>query len=191
MKIYEDAFPLQERASRDVVADRIRSGRERLMVGREGGDVVVMALVWPVTGFDYLLLDYVAVLDRMRGEGIGQDFVRFLFDKADEERKSVLLEIEDPEEGDDKGWRLGRVRFFRALGAKELRGVRCVLPPLQGNAPTGLRLLIYAKPAPKRLSGSFVRKLVSQVYQEVYGVRPNDPIMTVSIRNIGDEVVLG
>lgn len=190
MRIYEEAFPSRERQLRRVIEKRVTTGSEHLWVGKEGGKVVFMSLVFPLSGVDYLLLDYMAVSEDMRGKGIGMSFIEMLAHKVVSSGKSVVLEVEDPSSGDNVNQRKRRITFYRRSGAKMLKGMKYLLPPLDGTKPTDMLLFAYPLGSTSSLSGNSVRKLVSALYEQVYGMDLHHPLVAKTMSTIGERIAL-
>jgi GNAT superfamily N-acetyltransferase len=190
MDIYEAAFPPTERQPLEVILSRVSTGVETLWIGSVGREVQLMALVWDFAGSDYLYLDYMAVRADRRGSGAGSHFLQHLLREASELGKSILIEVEDPDFGEDHTLRERRMCFYKRAGAREMKEVRYLLPPLQGVNPTEMRLLVLS-PRPKdTLDGQGVQKLVQRLYSEVYGRKAIDPLVLRTLSTIGDRVSL-
>ncbi len=162
MKIYSASFPEAERRPRAAIEDALRRGKIHLIVGRIGGKVRTMALLYPVYGTQFVLVDYIATSQEIRGRGIGGKLLHSAFDLIDEllpdGRKFdyLLAEAENPSSDVDET-RVRRIEFYRRLGMKELEGVRHLLPPMHlppqtclspsvpADEPTEMRLMVLSR----------------------------------------------
>ncbi len=142
IKIYIESFPPNERHSIATIKTRIESGYYRLFIGRLENEVVFMALFWPLKNTEFILFDYMAVKKNYRNKGIGTKFLENIFDILKVKDRYLILEVENPEYGDNKEQRKKRVAFYKRHGAKIMKNLRYILPPIGGGAPTEMLLMI-------------------------------------------------
>ena len=191
VRIYEEAFSPNGRLPVEVIKQRIIRGRQSAIVGKEQNEVVFFALLWPLRGTEFVLLDYMATKSVHRGKGIGTAFFESLNEMAELAGKTLVIESEDPAHGNNREQRERRVRFYRRQGAKELKGVRYMMPGLAGGEPAEMVLMICAvgsQPCETRtgeIEGKAVRELVTQIYREVYNRGPEDELLRSFIGDIG------
>jgi GNAT superfamily N-acetyltransferase len=190
INIYTGAFPANERHPANVVKERVKQGLSQLYVGRSGGDIVFMALLWPLKNTDFILLDYMATTALHRGKNIGSRFLQHMRKLLEENRKYFVLEVENPEYGHNKEERNKRIAFYKRNGAKELKDVRYILPPLQGSTPTEMTLMIYPGYKHGKIDGKIVKNLIRQIYQELYNLDADDTLFRNSLFNTDTQVEL-
>lgn len=100
-------------------------------------DKECLAYAWMCTApsQDWILLDYYAVTEKLRGKGLGSRFLQKIL-KDCTQGAPVIIEVEDPDKpGDDPGIspeeekkkRLRRIAFYLRNGAKETELHACVL----------------------------------------------------------------
>lgn len=169
MDIYSDSFPENERHPIDVITNRVALGLNQIYVGRREGETVFMALLWPLKNSQFILLDYMATDAAHRGKNIGSHFLKFMQEKLQSTNHYFILEVENPASGDNQEDRQKRVSFYKRNGAKELKGVRYVLPPLQGDDPTDMILMIFPFYEDGKIEAQLVKNLITQIYRELYG----------------------
>ncbi len=189
LAIYEAAFPPNERNPLTVMQERIASGRNQLFVAEEV-EVVFMALLWPLAGSAFTLLDYLATASGARGHGWASRFLEKIFADFRARAEFLILEVEDPDFGSNREERLRRIEFYRKNGALELQGVRYLLPPLQGDEPTEMRLMISPNYPAKTMDPALVRDIVIRLYDELYGRSVDDPLLQASLPAIRHPVPL-
>ncbi len=189
INVYLNSIPANERQTIDVVKERVATKKEHLLIGRLNEEVVCMALVWPLQKSNFILLDYIAVKKTYRNQGIGRIFLKSILKKYYAVGKNVILEVEDPKVADKKT-RCRRIAFYRANGAKELQNVPYLLPPLQGIEPTKMILMLFPKNENIVIEGIVVKKLITQIYAELYCRETNDPILNSFIELIPSIVYL-
>ena|SRR5260221_3843838 len=190
MEMYVRAFPSRERHPVSVIAERVRLKSNRLYVGSSGNETVFFALLWPLRDTDFVLLDYIATKHTYRNKGIASTFLRTMADELKVKGKHIILEVESPRSGDNRQERERRVAFYRHHGAKELQGINYMLPPLDGNTPTKMILMMLPECEEGKISGDVVRKTIVQMYRELYGRNENDALLGTFVQNIGDTVEL-
>jgi GNAT superfamily N-acetyltransferase len=192
MWIYRSSFPANERHPASSIAERLAMRRYWLFIEEADHKAVFMAILYPIRGTDFILLDYMATAEGFRNQGIGSAFLRYALDllKARSSNEQLFLEVENPACGDNREQRQRRVGFYRRLGTKVLEGVRYVLPPLSGDQPTEMVLMVFPKPGLERLPGTVVRELILRVYHELYCRDEADPFLKSFIPNVPDTVNL-
>jgi GNAT superfamily N-acetyltransferase len=90
MAVYLEAIPLTQRQKVDVIAHRITDGKEKLLLGVLDGETVCMGLVWPLQGWDYALLDYLAVKKTRQNQGIGSSLLKKIVKLPDMQNRDLI-----------------------------------------------------------------------------------------------------
>ncbi|WP_146767145.1 N-acetyltransferase [Paenibacillus sp. YN15] len=112
--IYAAAFPEHGRKPERIVRAMFRKGMCRLHAARLNGEPAAMALSGPDTGRGIWVIDYLAVADSWRGQGIGK---RFLDDiRAEAEAFPWCRGIVVEAEAEETEVNLARIRFWQACG---------------------------------------------------------------------------
>lgn len=189
ISIYIESISAAERQRKDVIKNRVASKKERMIIGRQDAKIVMVSLLWPLQGTEYILIDYMAVKKSYRSQGIGTSFLRNIFQLSGVNDKGFILEVEDPRYG-DKEIRHRRVKFYKRNGAKELSNVKYMVPPLEGDTPTKMIIMVLFSQHKDKMSGKLVKKLLLQIYEELYGRSQNDPLLNSFIHTIPSEVEL-
>ncbi len=190
LQIYTDSFPLNERHPTDVIRERLNHGRYTLVVGRLQQETVFFALLWPLRNSEFVLLDYMATKDRYRGRGIGSEFLKSIPRMAELAGKFLVLEVEKPACGENREERARRVAFYRRLGARELQGVRYVMPGLSGGDPTEMNLMILPQYGGGKIDAKTVRQIIIEIYHELYGRDIKDGLLNSFLNEIAQPVQL-
>ena len=190
LKIYVNAFPLNERQSEATVRDRVSKGQNLLWIGHVNDELVFMALLWPLRNTGYAVLDYMATKASHQGQGIATAFMQRMEDDLRKKKASFILEVEDERQGHNIEERLRRKSFYRKNGAKELKNVRYVLPPLQGDTPTDMSLMIFPDYGAATIEIEHVKSLILQMYRELYGRDRDDPFLMSIMTDLKDPVEL-
>jgi GNAT superfamily N-acetyltransferase len=182
MEIYMASFPPGERHPLGVIEARMNNGSYLLYTGRQGQEVVFMALTWQLKDTDFLLLDYMATRADCRGRNIGGSFLQWMKQQLQATGKYFILEAEDPGFGENGDERSRRIKFYRRNGARLIEGLRYILPPLQGDTPTDMQLLIFPEYG-DNIDAALVIELVILIYRELYGRPANDPYLHAVLTN--------
>jgi ribosomal protein S18 acetylase RimI-like enzyme len=188
IEIYEAAFPPSELIPVDVFSRRVDRGIYQLWVCQQDNRVAFMAILCKPIADRFVLLGYIATHPDYQSRGIGSDFFSTVLPQLQQQSQSLLLEVENPNDGDDRALRQRRVNFYRRLGAKTLNNVRYILPALSGGEPTEMILMVAPAGESDRISGEEVRKLITELYVIFYDRSPDDPLLHLSLQSIGEWV---
>jgi GNAT superfamily N-acetyltransferase len=191
MEIYDASFPRNERHARSVIEERMERKLYRLFIGQKDGETVLMALFYPLKGSQFVLFDYMAVATSHRDKGFGTQFLKSMSKTIGLGKRHLVLEVEDPRSGEDKDQRVRRIEFYERQGAKMLKDVRYIMPPLFGPTPTDMVLFVWPGPEDGKMPGPTVKKIILQVYRELYGRDDKDPLLNSFIEDIPAIVELG
>jgi len=190
IEIYNESFPSNERHKTSTIKERVAKGLYRVVVGRLKNEVVFMALFWPLRNTEFILFDYLAVKKNYRNRGIGTKFMENIFDILNVKNKYFILEVENPDYGDNREQRARRVEFYKRHGAKQMKNLRYILPPLSGDTPTEMILMVLPQYKSGKISGKLVKKIIIQIYKELYDRNENDPLLNSFIHDIPSTVEL-
>ena len=190
MEIYAEAFPANERHPAPLIAERVRDGLSKLYVASSDGEIIFIALLWPLKTTEFLLLDYMATKATHRGKGIASAFLTELGKKLSNSGQYLVMEVEDPKVGDRQNEKEKRVTFYKRLGAKVLEGVRYLLPPLDGTIPTEMILMMFPEHSGKEIGGPLIKSVIFQIYRELYNRQEDDALLGTFVHDIGDSVKL-
>jgi hypothetical protein len=113
-----------------------------------------------------------------------------LFDILRVKDKYLILEVENPKYGDNKKQREKRVEFYKRHGAEEMKDVRYILPPLSGNTPTEMILMVLPEYGNGKIPGTLVKKIIIQIYKDLYNRNEDDPLLSLFIPKIPSVVEL-
>ncbi|MGB3557444.1 MAG: GNAT family N-acetyltransferase [Geitlerinemataceae cyanobacterium] len=190
IEIYEKAFPDRERVTISSLVDRIRSNTYQVFVKKEDNRVIFMAVLCKPILEEFVLLGYLATHPDFRNRGLGTLFVNDTLEKLRSRSQYLLLEVEDPHIGFDTELKQRRVNFYRRLGAKQLKNVRYILPPLSGGESTEMILMLAPQYPANRILGERVKQLITQLYLTFYDRQIDDPLLRSIWQTIGESVEL-
>jgi len=114
--LYKRAFPIDERKSfLRIESQQAKNITEIIAITKDGE---FKGLIINVLYKDIVLLDYFAISDKFRGEGLGAEALNVF--RARYPKKRLILEIEIPEESATNNiQRLSRKKFYLRNGLKE------------------------------------------------------------------------
>jgi len=192
MEIYIDSFPPSERHPVRVIEKRARDKLFKMFVGKLETKVVFMALLYPLKNTRYILLDYMATLKDFRNKGIGEKFMKILYKELENNNSCdfIIFEVENPAYGDNREDKERRIEFYKRAGAKNLKDVRYVLPPLSGDVATEMMLMVLPKSCKKTIDGNTIKEVVIQIYRELYNRDRTDVLLRSFINQITSDVEL-
>lgn len=115
--LYEESFPAEEKKPFDLMLRKQEEGHMELL-GIEDDEGEFLGLAIMILHKNIALLDYFAVCPEHREKGIGSKTLSLLKDRYP--GKTLLLEIEDPEEPSDNGEERTRRKNFYLRNGMEI-----------------------------------------------------------------------
>jgi hypothetical protein len=180
LEIYEYSFPSNEKQSQETLINRLTSGQERLIIGKIKEDVMAIAFLFDLLNTNFLVLDYFAISEKLRGKGFGSYFFKHLNDTAQSQSKNLLMEVDHPSFGTEIDKR--RVMFYEKNGAKILKGIPYILPPLDDTLPT--RQVLMSMNQKTEITKKEKQNLVENLYQQLYFRKIGDYFLDQILENI-------
>ena len=187
-KIYETSFPANERQTLETLKIRLKEKKEVLFTAKIKNEVVGIGFLFDLLGSDFLLLDYLAVKENHRGKQIGERLFEFLKQYSKSQNKHLLMEVDDPEYGEDKPSRIKRIAFYQKNGALWLKDVKYILPALDGTSITEQILMTVPNGLKNEFSGEEIQRLVKVLYSELYGIKGEDKNLSKIMESINEKV---
>jgi GNAT superfamily N-acetyltransferase len=112
--IYKQAFETSGSKTEAIIRRLLTKKLGHLHIAKDGSDLIAMSLTGKLEGIDALLIDYIAVREVRRNQGIGRLFLDYIIEwtRNTEYCNGVVIEIEY---GDNPlYWK--RVRFWQQSG---------------------------------------------------------------------------
>ncbi|MBE9144236.1 GNAT family N-acetyltransferase [Planktothrix mougeotii] len=187
--LYEQTFPPQEKIPISWIREAILTQKTQLWGGYYQEQFALMSILYPLPSSNFILLAYLATVPHLRNIKIGSKFLKYLIDLEKRESKSLILEVEHPDFGENRELKQRRIQFYQRLGAKKLQDIVYILPALDGTKTTEMILMLISDTNSEKLEKTVVKQLIRELYTEVYHRHPDDPIFNW-IENIKDDIII-
>jgi GNAT superfamily N-acetyltransferase len=114
--IYDVSFPPYERKPFWMISESMNGGRYSVFVIRQqNGPIVAFALLVPLRISNAMYIEYYAVAELLRGQGIGSMLMREIIAFLTPTASAIVWEVDPPVTENDDNSR--RIRFYERLGA--------------------------------------------------------------------------
>ena len=166
MQIYLTEFPYS-RLPLVKVRTLLKTGSYQLFVTEDTRRVLAMALVWVCLRPAFVHLDYIAVSQEAKGQGIGTAFYRWLIEHMREfspRAQLLTLEVEDELLG-----------FYQRSQTKILQDVPYVFPARPGPIP--MHLMVYDRLGRKTLNRETVQAIICALYRGIHNRGAKDTLL--------------
>ncbi len=194
MGIYENSFPIRERASIEELKQRLEKKDEILHVGVIDDLVIAFGLIRVFKDPEFLLFDYFAVKKNERKKGYGALFLKNLFEELnlEEQKKFMIFELEHPDFGTDRQIRRRRISYFKRFGVKVIKNVNYFLPSFEIEnehiEPLEMILMVYPIAEQQKLSSSLLRKMIFALFVQLYHQSESSKFVQEIINNIPKKI---
>jgi GNAT superfamily N-acetyltransferase len=176
VRVYEASLAASERKSLAALNAMLARPEYLFLAAVEDGSVLGFAIAIALIGSDAALLEYMAVDVGLRGRGVGAALFGAVAGWSGIADRSLLVEVDSEREGSvEREQRARRKGFYRRLGARELEGLRYLMPPVTAAAPPAMDLMVYRRELPGYIEKGRVRGWLEDCYKQVYGVAAGDP----------------
>jgi GNAT superfamily N-acetyltransferase len=188
--IYEEAFPSWQREPFDALVRAFPDEARLQLAMIDGRDVVGFATTLRLQAVSWRFLEYFAVTERRRNQGLGGSLWQTLIERlAEGGPLPIVLEVERPQDAPagttERTTRERRIDFYRRRGAYELAIPDYRVPHLTGEGSDALLLLAVPVHGSTLPTGAELEALVRSLYVEGYGLRPDDPLVRSALASLG------
>lgn len=190
LNIYLQSFPSNERQEVSVIEQRVQNGLSLIFTAELSNKTMAFGLLWPFENSRFVLLDYLAVAPDHRQSRLGSALFRHMAKLVNEQGKTLVVETEHPEFGDNREERKKRLAFYFKNGCYLLKDVPYILPPLDGTLPTEMCLLVHPPDAVSCFTPEEIKQLSIRLYRELYGKNLNDATLQEIIHKLPSKITL-
>lgn len=193
LAVYQEAIEPSEQKPADDIAQLVVDPRYVVIVSRSIGEVVGFAMLCFPTDQSFWLLEYMAVRQDQRSQGIGQRLVFAANEVATRRCPSApcILEVDQPETAETPGNDpIRRLRLYRRLGFRRIAGLNYVLPLEAAGPPPPMFLLVHGMEGRSAIAKAVLREWLAAIYAQVYRASPNDARIAAMLSPLNDECFL-
>lgn len=185
--LYSSAFPRSERKPVHFLAAAVRRSDYRLLALEDEGRFIAFALVYRSPQGEVALLEYMAVVEALRGRGWGSRLFRAIADSTD---VPLLIELEsDRAAVSPADPRARRKTFYRRLGCRLLDGFDYVMPKVADAEPPPMEMLVHGLSSPT-LRGEQLARWLGEIFRNVYDREEDDPRLRAMLASMPAEIRL-
>ncbi|BDT12454.1 N-acetyltransferase [Arthrospira platensis NCB002] len=174
--LYQQSFSPQEIIPIPIISRSLKLGNIQLWGGYYQQRFALMSIVHPLPNSEFVLLGYLATVPHLRNIKIGSQFLEYIINVVQQDDKSLILEVEHPDFGENRQLKQRRVAFYQRLGARIFQDIIYILPALDGTTTTEMMLMIIGEKHQDKLPKTLVQQLIRDLYSEVYNCNPDDSI---------------
>lgn len=192
LAVYQRAIEPSEQKTATEIAGIVANPRYCVLVLRVSGEVRGLAISFFPAG-DFWLLEYLAVDDGLRSQGLGRTLFLAAKDAAGERNPNApcVLEVDQPRStaapADDAARRL---LFYRALGCRRVEGLDYILPLTANGPPPRMTLLVQGLEGRGTLPKVQLARWLRTIYPDVYAQPADDPRIGKMLSPLTDDVFL-
>ena len=156
-KLYEDAFPLEERRSLDAQKNVMKKTNYHFEIIVDDNQLIGFLLWWDFEKNRYI--DHFATLTEQRNKGFGKQILERFLDIND---KPILLEVELPNSAINQR----RIKFYERIGFKLNQHYYEVPSSKEDHSPLELLLMSYPEHLTKKDVEQFVESCHPIIFKE-------------------------
>jgi ribosomal protein S18 acetylase RimI-like enzyme len=157
-----------------------------LYVAETKDQFVGFALLHDLTVVPFVLLDYLAVEEDLRGKGYGSELLHFVRTKCWQQDAFLLVEAENPDFGGNQIDRIRRIHFYQRNGGCLIPKINYLLPPLDNTLPTEMKLIVFSQKNCLELSKDQLTKLLGALYEQLYKRGDEDVFFRLILQSINE-----
>jgi GNAT superfamily N-acetyltransferase len=191
LAIYRSSHPASERKPGILLSEMVKKPEYLFIAAILEAQVVGFAISNWFPQSDACLLEYMAITQERRGQGIGKMLFKYLIAMPQIAGRYLLAELdsERPSPGNHPE-EIRRKRFYLRLGCREIAGLRYIMPPVASSTPPAMDIMVYRRNLPTAISRTTLRGWLQSIYVNVYQMREDDPRIAEMLENIPEEARL-
>lgn len=190
LNIYREAFPAEEQQPQQTLEQRITSPKGIVIVGKIQREIVCLGILWNLEQGNFTLLEYLCVHKKYRSRGIGHQLLEHISQQDDLKHRTIVAEVESPEPGPMQLFQKRRINFYFKNDYQLLKDVHSFVPPLSGNTPTPILLMVHSLKPAFFYSKETISTLLKQIYCEIYSLNPENKLLHKICSQLPNNIIL-
>jgi ribosomal protein S18 acetylase RimI-like enzyme len=159
-KLYEEAFPAEERREFSQLLQLLRQPDIRFYAVMSGEHIAGLCIYWH--SHNYYFLEHLAITQALRGQRLGRQVMLWLLEQAN---GKLVLEVERPIDEDSRR----RISFYQQLGFTLHDTFNYQQPPYQKLGQPVPLYLMTSRPVPDENDLLYIADHIRrQVYERFY-----------------------
>ena len=173
--IYLAAHPASERKPVTLLSAMAQRRDYLFLTVNLDEEVVGFSIVNLFPHLDASYLEYFAVAEDRRGQGIGQYLFRQIVEMREVAGRFMIVEVDsDKRPSSLQGDNTRRKRFYRNLGCKEVAGLDYRMPSITAHTPPPMDIMVYGSPLPGAVAKTRMRAWLEALYVGIYSMQATD-----------------
>ena len=173
--IYLAAHPASERKPVELLCAMVQRPDYLFLTVKLDQAVVGFSIVNLFPQLDASYLEYFAVVENRRGQGIGQFLFQQIAARSEVVGRFMIVEVDSdklpsPLQKDNSR----RKRFYRNLGCREVAGLDYLMPSITAHTPPPMDILVYGRTLPEAVAKSRLRSWLQALYVGIYAMQATD-----------------
>ncbi len=196
-RIYIESISYREQKSKTQIAEMVSRPDYKFLLLKRNGQTIGFSILFLPKGFDFALLEYMAVAQEFRNGGLGAKLFQRSIEAVskaklpNEKSLPTLLEVDSAGENSspsDLNYR--RLQFYRRLGCLRVNTFSYILPLPGTGPPPDMQLMIYTAEGVESIPKSSLDRWIKEIYKSVYNCSPDDPRIAHMLDAVSDPVPL-
>jgi GNAT superfamily N-acetyltransferase len=190
VRIYEASIPASERKPASAIREMARRPEYLLIAATDNDQVLGFAALFAPPDEPFALLEYLAVDESSRGQGVGAGLFTATLQAA--APHALLLELEAAIGHDDTERELRRRRqaFYRRLGCQRIIDLHYQLPLRTAGVPPAMHLFVHRGAITTPMTRADLGRALRRIYSDVYAKSPDDPRIAEMLAPLPDPLSL-
>jgi ribosomal protein S18 acetylase RimI-like enzyme len=173
--IYSAAHPASELKPVDLLVAMARKPEYLFLTASLDRAIVGFAILCMFPQSNAAHLEYMAVAEPWRGQGIGRSLFRQIAEMREISTRSLIVEVDsDKLPSPSQAGNTRRKLFYRSLGCKEVAGLHYLMPPVSSSSPPPIDLMVYRNPLADKIAKAQLREWLQAIYVNIYSVPASD-----------------
>jgi GNAT superfamily N-acetyltransferase len=189
--LYLAAHPASELKPVDLLSEMAQRSDYLFLTVHLDHSVVGFSVVNINSQSDAAMLEYMAVAELWRGQGIGQHLFQQITEMREVFGRYLIVEVDSdkrpsPLQRDNSR----RKRFYKNLGCREIAGLDYVMPPVSTHAPPAMDIMVYRHALPVTVAKVQLQAWLQALYVNIYSMQATDIRIDQMLENLPQNIDL-